>query len=62
MNDHVPEAEQSSGRRRHVIATIAPGTVFGEMSLLEELPRSATCSARTDAMALEFRAMRSQRS
>ena len=42
------------GNRRHVITTIGPGTVFGEMSLLEELPRSATCSARTEALVLEF--------
>jgi hypothetical protein len=33
------------------------------MSLLEELPRSETCSARTDTMVLKFGAMRfSQRS
>jgi hypothetical protein len=30
MDDHVPKAEQSSGRRRHVIATIAPGTGFAK--------------------------------
>ena len=44
----------SVGCRRHVITTIGPGTVFGEMSLLEELPRSATCTARTEALVLEF--------
>ena len=42
------------GRRRHVLRTIGPGTTFGEMSMLEGLPRSASCSARTDGLALEL--------
>ena len=42
------------GHRRHLLSTIGPGTILGEMSLLEGLPRSATCSARTAALVLEF--------
>jgi Cyclic nucleotide-binding domain len=42
------------GRRRHVLRTIGPGTTFGEMSMLEGLPRSASCSARTDSLTLEL--------
>ena len=42
------------GHRRHLLSTIGPGTIFGEMSLLERLPRSATCAARSDAVVLEF--------
>lgn len=30
------------------LATLGPGTVFGEMSLLDQEPRSATVSANTD--------------
>jgi glycine/D-amino acid oxidase-like deaminating enzyme len=42
------------GHRRHLLSSIGPGTLFGEMSLLEGLPRSATCSARTASQVLEF--------
>ena len=42
------------GHRRHLLSTIGPGTIFGEMSLLECLPRSATCAARSEAVVLEF--------
>jgi glycine/D-amino acid oxidase-like deaminating enzyme len=36
------------------LATLKPGNVFGQMSVITEAPRSATCSARTDAVLLEI--------
>jgi len=43
-----------SQRPSHLRSTIGHGTVFGEISLLECLPRSAACAARSDVVVLEF--------
>jgi glycine/D-amino acid oxidase-like deaminating enzyme len=40
--------------RQQLLATLAAGSIFGEMSLIGGLPRSATCSVRTDAVLLEI--------
>jgi CRP-like cAMP-binding protein len=39
---------------QQLLATLNPGNVFGQMSLIDRVPRSATCSVRTDAMLLEI--------
>ena len=40
--------------QQQLLATLTPGSVFGQMSLIDEVPRSATCSVRTDAVLLEI--------
>lgn len=44
------------GLRRHRLAVVGPGRIFGEITLLDGVPRSATCTAREDAVLLEFHA------
>ena len=39
--------------QQQLLATLNPGSVFGQMSLIDGVPRSATCSVRTDAVLLE---------
>lgn len=40
--------------KQRVVATLNPGAVFGEMSLLEGKPRTATVIAASDVMVLEI--------
>jgi glycine/D-amino acid oxidase-like deaminating enzyme len=40
--------------QQQLLATLNAGSVFGQMSLIDNEPRSATCSARTDAVLLEL--------
>jgi CRP-like cAMP-binding protein len=40
--------------QQQLLATLNPGSVFGQMSLIDGVPRSATCSVRTDAVLLEL--------
>lgn len=40
------------GRVEQVLARIGPGDFFGEMSLFDQAPRSATIQAETDALLL----------
>ena len=40
--------------RQQLLATLPAGSIFGEMSMIGGLPRSATCSVRTDAVLLEI--------
>jgi len=40
--------------QRQLLATLNAGSVFGQMSLIEGVPRSATCSVRADAVLLEM--------
>jgi CRP-like cAMP-binding protein len=42
------------GRVEQVLAHLAPGDFFGEMSLFDEEPRSATIQAATDAVLLSL--------
>ena len=44
----VLDGEVDIVRRQNVVATITPGGVFGEMALLDQLPRSASAVAKTD--------------
>jgi glycine/D-amino acid oxidase-like deaminating enzyme len=37
-------------QRRHLLAQLAPGTMFGQVSLIAGEPRSASCSIRRDAV------------
>lgn len=39
---------------QHYLTTLQAGSVFGQVSVIKNLPRSATCSARTDASLLEM--------
>ncbi len=41
---------------RAPLATLGPGSLVGQLALLDRAPRSATVSAATDAMALEVKA------
>ena len=45
--------EQHSGETRE-LTTLGPGDVFGEVALLDELPRSATVSALEEVQAIVF--------
>jgi glycine/D-amino acid oxidase-like deaminating enzyme/CRP-like cAMP-binding protein len=40
--------------QEQLLATLTAGAVFGQMSLIEGVPRSATCSVRADAVLLEI--------
>jgi glycine/D-amino acid oxidase-like deaminating enzyme len=40
--------------QQQLLATLNPGSVFGQMSLIDGVPRSATCSVRNDAVLLEL--------
>jgi glycine/D-amino acid oxidase-like deaminating enzyme len=40
--------------QQQVLATLNAGSVFGQMSLIDGVPRSATCSVRADAVLLEI--------
>jgi len=44
----VAEGHATAHRGSRKVATIGPGSFFGEMSLLDEGPRSATVTADTD--------------
>ena len=39
---------------RHYLTTLQAGSVFGQVSVIRNLPRSATCFARTDTSLLEM--------
>lgn len=53
-------ARQEDGGDEHELAVMGPGEVLGEMSLLDELPRSATATALepTRALLLPFQDFR----
>jgi CRP/FNR family transcriptional regulator, cyclic AMP receptor protein len=40
--------------QQQLLATLNAGGIFGQMSLIEGEPRTATCSVRTNAVLLEF--------
>ncbi len=41
------------GKRRAPVATLPPGSIFGQVSLIEGTPRTATCIASGDCVLLE---------
>jgi glycine/D-amino acid oxidase-like deaminating enzyme len=41
-------------RGQQLLATLEPGSIFGQVSFLDGVPRSATCSVRSDAVLLEI--------
>jgi CRP-like cAMP-binding protein len=46
------EATSGGGKKSVVLATLGPGSVFGEMALLDGMPRNATVKAVTDTECL----------
>jgi glycine/D-amino acid oxidase-like deaminating enzyme len=44
----------NSRGQQQILATLYAGSVFGQMSLIDGVPRSATCSVRTNAVLLEM--------
>ena len=44
----------NSRGQQQILATLDAGSVFGQMSLIDGVPRSATCSVRTNAVLLEM--------
>jgi CRP-like cAMP-binding protein len=44
----------SSRGESQLLAALAPGSVFGQVSVIDNVPRSATCSARADTTLLEM--------
>jgi hypothetical protein len=47
--------------QQQLLATLSPGSVFGQMSLFGKERRSATCSVRTDSIVLEIEAKSCER-
>lgn len=47
------ESEYAPKHARN-LATLGPGKIFGQIALVDEDPRSATCVARTDVEALKL--------
>ena len=43
-----------SNETEKTLAILGQGDIFGEMAMLEKMPRSATCIAETDVVLLEF--------
>lgn len=51
---YVLEAGQVEiANRKRSLETIEPGGFFGEMALVNDMPRSATATAKTDCIAIE---------
>lgn len=48
------ENHQSAGNDDLVVRLMGPGSLIGEMSLLDGAPRSASCVANTDILAAEL--------
>jgi glycine/D-amino acid oxidase-like deaminating enzyme/CRP-like cAMP-binding protein len=44
----------NAGGQQQLLATLNAGNVFGQMSLIDGVPRSATCSVRADTVLLEM--------
>jgi glycine/D-amino acid oxidase-like deaminating enzyme len=57
------EVDVSANRhgRQQLLATMQPGTVFGQVSVIGDAPRSATCLARTGVVPLEMSRDRCER-
>jgi len=53
--------KENQAREQKKVATVRPGKSMGEMSLLDELPYSATAIAREDAQLLLLTRMRFER-
>ena len=54
MDGEVEVWKDYGDHRRSLLASHGPGHFFGEMALVDELPRSATLLARTDTLALSI--------
>lgn len=50
LSGRVQIAATISGGERHVFSTVGPGDVFGEMAVLDNLPRSAQASAEGETI------------
>jgi CRP-like cAMP-binding protein len=54
MRGSIVVSKSVTGRVEQVLARIGPGDFFGEMSLFDRSPRSATIQAESDAALLAF--------
>ena len=54
MDGEVEVWKDYGDQRKSLLASHGPGHFFGEMALVDELPRSATLLARTDTLALSI--------
>ena len=48
------DVSTASRGQQQILATLNAGSVFGQMSLIDNVPRSATCSVRSKAVLLEI--------
>ncbi len=48
------DVSTASRGQHQILATLNAGSVFGQMSLIDNVPRSATCSIRSNAVLLEM--------
>jgi cyclic nucleotide-binding protein len=53
LSGKVDVSIQSEGHQQ-LMATLQEGALFGQVSVIEDVPRTATCTTRTDAVLLEI--------